>query len=195
MADVWYTADPHFGHANIIRYCDRPWPTPEAMDAGLIERWNDRVSPEDTVWVLGDVSLTPKALGPVRALNGAKILVAGNHDACWTGHRRRARAERTIPLYLDAGFAQVHASGIVRTHQIGGHDVTLAHLPYAGDHTDHDRYVAHRPTDEGLPLICGHVHGAWQVQGRQINVGVDVWGYAPVHEDTLVDLLDHLPAG
>lgn len=191
-AKTWYTADLHFGHANIIKYCDRPWDTPEEMDAGIVERWNKHVAPDDTVWVLGDVALTPKALGPVAAMNGTKILVAGNHDSCWTGHRRAARAGRMISVYLDAGFAAVHESGIVNHHVVGQRDVALSHLPYAGDHTETDRYADRRPADDGRPLICGHVHNAWQVRGRQINVGVDVWDYSPVPEDTLVNLLAEL---
>ena len=53
----WFTADLHFGHANIIRYCDRPWPDVDAMDRGLINRWNATVADDDEVWVLGDVAM------------------------------------------------------------------------------------------------------------------------------------------
>jgi calcineurin-like phosphoesterase family protein len=185
---TWYTADLHFGHANIIRYCDRPWPTPDAMDAGLVDNWNAFVGPDDTVWVLGDVAMSHRALAPVASLNGTKILVAGNHDSCWTGHRRAERARKAIPVYLAAGFAEVHATGTVEHHTIGTRNVVLSHLPYTGDHTDADRYADRRPHDHGFPLICGHVHRAWRVQGRQINVGVDVWDYAPVPESTLATL-------
>lgn len=186
MSTVWYTADLHFGHRNIITYCNRPWPTPETMDAGLVERWNDTVQPSDTVWVLGDVALSPKAIGPVSLLNGRKILVAGNHDACWERHRGH---KNKIDVYRRAGFDEIHPSGIVDSHRIGGRDVRLAHLPYAGDHTDNDRYADRRPLDDGRPLICGHVHTLWRTHGRQINVGVDVWDYAPVSAETLAELI------
>jgi calcineurin-like phosphoesterase family protein len=42
-----------------------------------------------------------------------------------------------------------------------------------------------RPVDNGLPLIHGHVHNSWKVNGRQINVGVDVWDFTPVSEADL----------
>jgi calcineurin-like phosphoesterase family protein len=193
MAETWYSADLHLGHSNIIKYCDRPWDNVQAMNDSLVERWNAVVAGDDTVWVLGDVALTPRAIYPVARLNGIKILVAGNHDACWTGHRRTERARRTIPTYLEAGFAAVHESGIVTNHVIGSKPVVLAHLPYAGDHTETDRYAEHRPADNGLPLICGHAHTAWKTSGRQINVGVDVWDYRPVAESTLADLISDLP--
>ena len=63
------------------------------------------------------------------------------------------------------------------------------HFPYEGDSHDHDRYPDHRPLDDGEWLLHGHVHQRWRVRGRMINVGVDVWDYAPVPEDELVALL------
>jgi calcineurin-like phosphoesterase family protein len=186
---TWYTADLHFGHRNIINYCERPWPSTEAMDAGLVERWNDKVEPGDTVWVLGDVALSPKAIAPVSGLNGHKILVAGNHDACWDRHRGY---RNKIDAYRTAGFVEVHTSGVVDDHRIGHRTVRLAHLPYVGDHTDSDRYADRRPLDDGRPLICGHVHTRWRTRGRQINVGVDMWDYAPVSTETLTRLIDDL---
>ncbi|WP_131747797.1 metallophosphoesterase family protein [Frankia sp. Cppng1_Ct_nod] len=187
---TWYTADLHFGHTNILTYASRPWPDVEAMNAGLVKLWNAVVAPTDTVWVLGDVTLTPTKLDPVADLNGRKILVAGNHDSCWSGHRRHAgQASR----YVEAGFADIHASGVVRDHRIGNQLVTLAHFPYRGDHTAQDRYADRRPQDDGRPLLCGHVHDAWQVHDRQINVGVDVWDWTPVSEKAVLALMETMP--
>ena len=50
----------------------------------------------------------------------------------------------------------------------------LSHFPYRGDHYEDDRYEAYRLRDEGLPLLCGHVHHEWKFSGNQRNVGVDV---------------------
>lgn len=145
------------------------------MDAALVERWNEVVAPNDVVWVLGDIALDYRRLDPIKELNGLKLLVAGNHDACWTGHRKQAKARKSLPAYQEAGFEQVHDSGVVHGHRIAGIDVVLSHLPYAGDHEPTDRYADRRPPDRGLPMLCGHVHNAWRTNGRMINVGVDVW--------------------
>ena len=51
MSTVFFTADPHFGHTNIIRYENRPFASAEEMDQELIRRWNETVSPEDTVYL------------------------------------------------------------------------------------------------------------------------------------------------
>ena len=40
MSTVFFTADPHFGHTNIIRYENRPFASAEEMDQELIRRWN-----------------------------------------------------------------------------------------------------------------------------------------------------------
>jgi calcineurin-like phosphoesterase family protein len=67
--------------------------------------------------------------------------------------------------------------------------VLACHFPYRGDSHDQDRYVEHRPVDEGAWLLHGHVHERWRVLDRMINVGVDVWDYRPVSEATLADLI------
>ena len=78
----FYIADTHFGHANIIRYDDRPFSSAEEMDEAMISNWNAAVSDADTVYILGDVSWygserTREILG---RLNGKKVLIRGNHD-------------------------------------------------------------------------------------------------------------------
>ena len=52
---VFFTADTHFGHRNVIRFCDRPFETIEEMDETLIRNWNARVTGRDSVYILGDL--------------------------------------------------------------------------------------------------------------------------------------------
>ena len=103
---TWFTADLHFGHANIINYSGRPFADAIAMNQALIERWNASIHPDDTAWVLGDVALgrIDETLALVGELNGRKLLLAGNHDRCWAGHGRRA--EGWTERYLASGFAE-----------------------------------------------------------------------------------------
>ena len=51
----WWTSDHHFGHANIIRYCARPFTDADAMNRAMVDRWNDVVDDGDEVWMLGDL--------------------------------------------------------------------------------------------------------------------------------------------
>lgn len=54
MLRTFFTSDSHFGHANIIRYCQRPFADADEMDSALIRIWNSVVDPRDTVYHLGD---------------------------------------------------------------------------------------------------------------------------------------------
>ena len=40
---IYYTADLHLGHANVIRHCDRPFKSIDEMNEALIQNWNSRV--------------------------------------------------------------------------------------------------------------------------------------------------------
>jgi len=184
---TWFTSDLHFGHLNIISYANRPFDDVEEMNAGLRDRWNACVADDDEVWVLGDVAMgrISHTLPLVGGLNGRKLLVAGNHDRCWAGHGWLA--SHWTHRYLEAGFAEVH-QGAVRL-EVGGQPVLACHFPYRGDSQDSDRFVEHRPVDEGLWLLHGHVHSQWRQLDTMINVGVDVWGYRPVAAETLGELI------
>ena len=52
-------------------------------------------------------------------------------------------------------------------------------LVFAIPHIRYLRYIEHRPDDDGGWLLHGHVHEKWRQNGRQINVGVDAWNFAP----------------
>lgn len=58
--NIWFIADPHFSHANIIKYCHRPFADVNEMDATLVENWNAKVKKDDVVWCLGDFALGRK---------------------------------------------------------------------------------------------------------------------------------------
>lgn len=75
-------ADPHFGHKNIIQYCNRPFESTSEMDKALIDNWNKTVSNDDIIWVLGDFALASRdyTKSIIKSLRGRKRLILGNHD-------------------------------------------------------------------------------------------------------------------
>jgi calcineurin-like phosphoesterase family protein len=177
---LYFTSDHHFGHRNIIGYAGRPFPSLERMHEYLVEVWNDEVDDDDDVWFLGDVALgqIDESLQHISRLKGRKVLLPGNHDRCFSGHKK---AESERQRYLDAGFEAILDDPQMLT--IANRDVTISHFPYRNtgvldEHTV--RYTEHRPVDEGGWLLHGHVHERWRVRGRQINVGVDAWAGHPV---------------
>ncbi|WP_386628401.1 hypothetical protein [Sulfitobacter geojensis] len=58
---IWYTADTHFGHENIMRFCNRPFVSASQMDAAMLENMWTVVGSEDQLWILGDFAFGSKA--------------------------------------------------------------------------------------------------------------------------------------
>lgn len=186
----WFTSDTHFGHENIITLCNRPFDDVNHMNEEIIENWNSVVAPNDTVFHLGDVAMgrIVESLPLVGRLNGRKILCPGNHDRIFSGNKQNY-IERFRPQY-DEVFSVIMPEICRMT--IADTDVVISHFPYTGDSHDDDRYTDHRPVDEGLPLLHGHVHDAWVDNGRMLNVGVDVHCYRPISEDEVAAWLTML---
>jgi calcineurin-like phosphoesterase family protein len=84
--NIFFLSDTHFGHANILNFKNkdgsplRMFPSVEAMDEHMVERWNAVVRPSDHVYHLGDVAMRREYLKTVARCNGHKRLVRGNHD-------------------------------------------------------------------------------------------------------------------
>lgn len=190
MGEVFFTADTHFGHKAMIERRWRPqYSSVAEMDADLIERWNATVRLGDVVWHLGDFALGGQAhfLPIVAQLHGTIHLIAGNHDHVWAGNRQ---AHKHRPAWLAAGFASIQDFA---RRRIAGQNVMLSHFPYSGDHVEgEERGAQYRLRDEGLPLLHGHVHTEWSLNGRQINVGVDVNDFRPVPLGTIETIVGQL---
>jgi calcineurin-like phosphoesterase family protein len=179
---IWFTADTHFGHRGIINYCERPFLSVEEMDAELIRRWNMRVQQEDIIYHMGDFSFCglTRTREILAQLNGEKILIRGNHD------KHFFRKDGSLK---DLRFARVWDSFTLiiapRT------EIVMSHYPYRGVHDLEGRdFSEQQIIDQGNYLIHGHVHRGWKQNGRMINVGVDVWNYAPVSEEEIITLLN-----
>ena len=185
MSKRWFTADQHFGHFNVIRYCDRPFKDVQEMEDELVRRWNEVVAPGDTVYCVGDFSLSPQIAFRVRdRLRACLKLIPGNHDKCWPG---KDKTGKWWNRYNEARF-NVQAQEITLPFN-GGLPVQVGHLPYRNLNDPDQRYAEDRPVDRGQWRICGHVHEKWRVKGRQINVGVDVWNFYPVSEGTIKQII------
>ncbi len=194
MAATFFTSDLHFGHQNIIEYCNRPFGSVDEMNFGLVDRWNSVVGSDDEVWVLGDVCMgkVEETLRFVKQLHGTKQLVVGNHDRMFKTKNRQEWEAR----YRKAGFV----SFVYREHQIVAPEgtVKISHFPYTGDSGTKDRFPDHRPVDDGGFLLHGHVHGRWLKKGRMVDVGVDAWGGRPASSTEVFSALssaeEHIPA-
>lgn len=194
---VFFTSDTHFGHARIIELCNRPFKDVDHMNEVIVARWNAAVSPEDTVYHLGDVAMGPieKSLAIIKRLNGSKILVQGNHDRPFMAGDNYEKFEKWHRAYIDAGFLSVWDYHYFQNFL---YPFALSHFPYDGDSHDGDRFSDKRLRDAGLPLIHGHTHATgnpvtFSKNGTfQYHVGVDAaeHGFAPVPLIRIIDALD-----
>lgn len=148
------TADWHYGHENIIKYCNRPFKDKYEMDNALIRQFNRQVTPEDHTYFVGDFTLESvrKAREVMALLNGRKTFLLGNHDSSGFTHTM------SLTIYF------------------GGLNIAMTHFPEL-------RILStpHNPINFNL---TGHVHEAWKYKWMDdmlcINVGVDVWDFKPV---------------
>lgn len=175
---LWYASDHHFGHENIIQFCNRPFKNAAEMDEVLITNHNALVQPEDHVWFLGDLTMARGSLKSgqakwlislIKRMNGHKRLILGNHDLFPT------------KVYLEAGFEKIKAS-----HR---HDnILFTHIPIHPASLSNVRACVH-----------GHIHNNQSTEFKPIlkldkktqvvswtpyiNISVEVTDYKPVDLD------------
>lgn len=164
---IYFTADLHLHHKNIIDYCQRPFNDVDEMDEVLIAVWNRVITKSDTVYHLGDfyrtkdVNVYGKAM---KMVHGRKLFLRGNHDD------------------------GLQFGDYYMCRRMGGIKIFMRHWP-PWEHPQGKKYIHSFkiPFDVDV-ILCGHVHDKWEnhyhIVGHRripvINVGVDVWGYKPV---------------
>jgi len=160
---LFFTADHHFGHANIIKYCNRPWETVEEMDEGLIANWNS-VVPEDGIVIhAGDFAFGDPTLYRPR-LNGKIILVKGNHD-----HVKPSHGYDTVCDYLSL---KVVKQRIVVSH----------YCMRAWDQSHRNSWH-----------LFGHSHGRLEPIGKSWDIGVDANHWKPLSFTELSIIMTNRP--
>jgi calcineurin-like phosphoesterase family protein len=163
---IWVTSDTHFHHRNILIYeaASRPWSDRDQMDRAMIQRWNERVGPNDVVFHLGDFSFGSK--GRVRdivsKLKGKIFLLLGNHDR-----------EQWDWNWLDLGFDRVFKHPFLMDGKFIFSHEPLGEIP------------------EGKVNIYGHVHGSKYYNTKDDNrlcACVERWDCAPIEYEHIKSL-------
>ena len=146
MTDILFSADSHFHHDNISKFCNRPYKTVEEMNEDLIKNWNLMVRPGDLVYHLGDFSWKdPVDILP--RLNGQIFLIKGSHDR-WIKGGIPKKIVKVEELY---------------NFRIEDRPITLCHYALKVWHLSH--YDSWN--------LYGHSHGKLDPVGKQLDVGVD----------------------
>ena len=165
---TFFTSDTHFGHANIIRLCNRPFQNVEEMNEVLIENWNKVVSKDDTVFHLGDFAFGGSSVwnSIIPRLNGHINLIIGNHD--------RKNLRQGYMSYFDMVVPQLQI-------EIEDNSIYLNHYPF----------LCYGGSYRGVWQLFGHVHSGPRADGldisrlrvllpTQYDVGVDNNNFTPI---------------
>lgn len=150
---IYFTADLHLGHANVIRHCSRDFAHVADMDATILNAINQTVGYADTLWILGDFAFRGRSPLHYRdQINCVNVrLLFGNHD-------KRSKCET-------AGFAFV---GDVAEISVGKQRIWLSHYAHRSWPASH----------RGSWHLYGHSHGALDADDQalglnSLDVGVD----------------------
>lgn len=186
MAGVWFTSDLHINHKGVSEL--RGFDDRSEHDEAICENWIKVVRPEDTVWVLGDISIGGKgneeyALEVISKLPGTKKIIFGNHDGPGAVH---SKPEKYFKAYMDVfDFGKDYVK-----KKIDGKIVEFSHFPFTRDHSSIPRYPEHRRPDYGQWLVHGHTHDDIVKQGKQIHVGLDAHGLNLVSQEQVLEYMD-----
>ena len=178
----WLISDTHFSHANIIKYCSRPFRNTTDMDEVMISRWQHAVKPDDLIYHLGDVGYLkgsqvpgePSYIEKVMArLPGKKILILGNHDKS---------AERMMELGFDFACESMMITAFGKMLYLNHRPLPL--LPHGADRIIHGHI--HNSTPESRkPYV--HKGEMVEIPNFNINISVEMTNYAPVSLKALVE--------
>lgn len=189
MAKRFFTADWHLGMEASLAYDKRgaqfggPFKTVDEMNDALISNAFSKTTPNDTIIHAGDLAcfksdrgrkgLDVNPMELVKQIPATFVNVHGNHD---DSNRVKSICD-SMHVHLGVRYPNVF----------------VCHFP------SYDRRAEGKFID-GSIMVCGHVHGKWKHcldldhSVLNINVGVDVWNYQIVDEDTLIKYIDKVVA-
>lgn len=167
---IYFTADLHLGHENIITFCNRPFANADEMNEAIVANWNEKVRDNDTVFIIGDMFFRCNCIEEMLSrLRGKKKLITGNHDT-WIHQIDCSHFFESVDQFLETTD--------------GKHAITLCHYPLLTWKHAKRSYMIH-----------GHIHNDrtsdyWpliQVRDNVLNAGVDVNFFKPVSFEELLD--------
>lgn len=175
----YFTADPHFGHTNIIKFCNRINPETgrkfnnvDEMDSFIIKQFNSVVSKTDTLYILGDFSYRD-VHSYANKLNGNLILIRGNHDFRFKYNQ--------LKQYFSEVYdsVEIKATNPETNKKLGIYLNHYACRTWPGSH-------------RGNWHLFGHSHGNLEPFGRSFDIGVDCHNYTPLNLEQISKIIKKL---
>ena len=175
MSKIFLTSDTHFGHDREFIWKTRGFNSVEEMNKTIVQKWNETVSAEDDVYILGDVILgDPSNIEYVKCLNGKLHIVLGNHDTS-----KREEMYHNLP-----NVVEVAEVGIKLKYK--KHHFVLTHYPMLTGNLEKEHL-----RQMSLNLF-GHTHQSTNFHNDMpfmYHVGVDSHNGYPVDIDTIINAM------
>ncbi len=162
---IWFTADYHLSHKNIIKYCNRPFKNVEEMNSQIIYNLEKSVKTGDILYYLGDLTFeTEVALEFFEKFKDIKIhFIIGNHDSLEV---------------IEIAYKFCATVSCLKVIKINGQMITLCHYPINIDNYNYNSYCLH-----------GHSHGKKPQIGMQLDVSVDNSNFCPLSYRKLTEIM------
>lgn len=168
-SDIVFISDTHIGHANIIKYCRRPfeYPDTELMDLTMLNYMKDADDAGKTIIHCGDFVFNPKTILEISwRPKGEHIILLGNHD------KNANKEGKYRKLYREFFH---HIIGHSKNWRIDFTMIEVDEVPIMLSHAPQDHLI------NAAYNVHGHVHNnARQQSPRHLNVSVEMIDYKPV---------------
>jgi len=172
--NIFFTADLHLSHYNIMQYCDRPFTMVKEMDEIICNNFKADLKKGDTLYLLGDISFNVEAAEKFFDSIPTKQVhyILGNHDR---GKVVGLLKERCVTV----GWLKD-----IKIRDLGIKiSITLSHYAMRVWHKSHFNSWN----------LYGHSHGRLKPVGKQMDVGVDCNDFRPVPLNNVLLFMDNQP--
>lgn len=191
---IYFSADYHINHRNILKYCNRPFTTIQEHDQHIISQTNKHVKSDDTLYFLGDLLFANKKyyfenlrnlLVKIKCQN--IVWVLGNHDPA------RTSAQSYLKLLRQENIRNISNALDYTEGYLNNKFFIICHYALAIWNKQH----------HGAYHIYGHSHSTAETNldslfpgRRSMDVGIDnaykLYGeYRPFSINEVVALLDN----
>lgn len=169
---IYFTSDTHFSHKSMITLKRRPFDSVDEMNETIINNWNQTVTDDSIIYLLGDVSfgspddtraIMDRLLGDIR-------LIVGNHDQAKLLQVYKSRMTYIVDV------ARVKFTDIK-------HEAFMSHYPHLTWNKSH----------YGAWHLHGHSHGSCIYPfsgGKLLDVGTDVHNFTPISVAKVAEYMD-----
>lgn len=178
--EIFFISDTHFGHANIIKFANRPFANVTEMDEALLSSWNETVGVGDIVYHLGDVYFD-QGWKSFDRVHGTVELIMGNHDHPWD----KPIMNRVNKIHWWKKFVANELNPFVLTHAPLERSQLINYHLTSGPKTDDTKFKDEPANPIYFTNVHGHIHDKYSPAGPYLNISVEQTDYKPIHIDEL----------